>query len=258
MLVRYVGWGGIAVIVGVVFVCLCWCAYWVLELLCTFIDHLLGRSEFDIVDEKEVKKSIKKKPKSENNKEDVKPKVNRKPSTSVKTRNRNIAVVPSSVSDRSVLVIDRLGLTGKQRLSRHGMIKGGEFVYWEDYIRDWIIDGPAKRGYHYNNDPGCYIILIFNKEVKNGDYRNYENVYVGQSARVCNRVHNHLIGKGNGDVYADAKFGKKVYVKLIFCDRVEMNDVEKTFIELYDATSSYNGTKGGSTDWVEKEKRKGV
>lgn len=26
MLVRYVGWGGIAVIVGVVFVCLCWCA----------------------------------------------------------------------------------------------------------------------------------------------------------------------------------------------------------------------------------------
>lgn len=131
------------------------------------------------------------------------------------------------------------------------------FIYWQDFMDDWIIDKKTKQGYFYNHSAGCYVILIFNKFVKNGNFSNYENVYVGQSIWVENRVHNHFIGKGNGDVYADVKYGKKVYVKIIYCPREKMNDIEKKLIEKYDATSSYNGTSGGSTNWVVKNERKG-
>lgn len=31
------------------------------------------------------------------------------------------------------------------------------------------------------------------------------------------RVYNHLTGHGSGDVYADVKYGKYVYVKFIAC-----------------------------------------
>lgn len=127
------------------------------------------------------------------------------------------------------------------------------FIYWKDYMADWIIDKKTKQGYFYNHSAGCYVILIFDKFVKNGRFDKYRDVYVGQSIWVENRVHNHFIGKGNGDVYADVKYGKKVYVKIIYCEREEMNAIEKKLIDMYDATSSYNGTSGGSTDWVRKK-----
>ena len=37
-----------------------------------------------------------------------------------------------------------------------------------------------------------------------------------------------------------------VYVKFYKCSESEMNDLEKRLIALYDATSSYNKTHGGS------------
>lgn len=130
------------------------------------------------------------------------------------------------------------------------------FVYWKDYLSDWIISSKDRKGYRYNNDSGCYVILIFKHKVRHNNFRHYADVYVGQSARVCNRVHNHFIGKGNGDVYADVKYGRKAYVKIIFCGKNEMNALEKKLIKKYNAMDSYNRTSGGSTDWVEKEKRR--
>lgn len=151
-----------------------------------------------------------------------------------------------------ILVIRKLWLL---EADKRGDDEG--FIYWEDFMNDWIIDKKTKQGYFYNHSAGCYVILIFSKYVKNGRFDKYENVYVGQSIWVENRVHNHLIGKGNGDVYADVKYGKKVYVKLIYCSRERMNGLERRLIEKYDATNSYNGTAGGSTDWVAKKERNG-
>lgn len=37
-----------------------------------------------------------------------------------------------------------------------------------------------------------------------------------------------------------------VYVKFYKCSESEMNDLEKRLIALYDATTSYNKTHGGS------------
>lgn len=74
----------------------------------------------------------------------------------------------------------------------------------------------------------------------------YENVYVGQSLHVCSRVRNHLTGHGNGDVYADVRNGKPVFVKIVPCPAQQMNALEKKLIKAFNATSSYNNTAGGS------------
>ena len=77
-------------------------------------------------------------------------------------------------------------------------------------------------------------------------YMHYENIYIGQSQNICQRVHNHLNGKGKGDVYADIKYGMEAYVRLIPCKEKKMNEKEKELIEAFHATESYNKTKGGA------------
>ena len=42
---------------------------------------------------------------------------------------------------------------------------------------------------------------------------------------MCKRVHSHFNGKGNGDVYADIKYGK--YVQFYPCGKNELNKIEK-------------------------------
>ena len=121
-----------------------------------------------------------------------------------------------------------------------------EFMHHKTFLNKWIIDSKYRRGLKYEDSSGCYVILIFNHEVTNGDYSDYKDVYVGQSQRVYSRVHNHFVGKGNGDVYCDVRNGMYVYVKFHKCCESEMNALEKQLIALYDATSSYNKTHGGS------------
>lgn len=126
----------------------------------------------------------------------------------------------------------------------------GAFIPYMEFEKNWIVAGGRGRkgvsGYKYEDGPGCYVILIFDKPVESGDWNCYSNVYIGQSVNVCARVHNHLSGKGNGDVYADVRNGKYVYVQFKRCEKHEMNDLEKSLIQAFDATSSYNKTRGGA------------
>lgn len=130
---------------------------------------------------------------------------------------------------------------------RRKMRKGG-FMHWSAFEQDWIIDRKdgAQTGYKYNDRPGCYIIMIFAKPVRGKRFVNYENIYIGQSVNVCQRVHNHFNGKGNGDVYADIKYGKEAYVRIVPCKAKRLNDMETALIEAFSATDSYNKTKGGA------------
>ena len=146
----------------------------------------------------------------------------------------------------------KLDSTIDERDTSLSMPKGNVTLYWKDFMDLWIVDRKNKEGYFYEHRSGVYVIMVFDKPVRRNNFSNYENVYVGQSVWMSNRVHNHFIGKGNGDVYADVKYGKAVYVKLIYCDREKMNDLETKLIDKYHATDSYNGTKGGSTDWNRK------
>lgn len=133
----------------------------------------------------------------------------------------------------------------KQARLRRKIKKGG-FVYWEKFEEDWITSEKDRTGLKYSDFSGCYVILIFDKPVRGRRFWGWEDIYVGQSVNVCQRVHNHFNGKGKGDVYADIKYGKFAYVRIVPVKQKRLNDMETALIEAFSATSSYNKTKGGA------------
>jgi hypothetical protein len=88
------------------------------------------------------------------------------------------------------------------------------------------------------NFAGVYI--LFNK-TKN-------MYYIGQGKQVFNRVNNHFTGKGNGDVYADYKYGDSFSIRMISLENSgfsSLNDLERQTISTYNAYSAgYNKTRG--------------
>lgn len=104
----------------------------------------------------------------------------------------------------------------------------------------------GAAGYKYEDGAGCYVIESFPIGTENPDFEHPHEVYVGQSLHICNRVRNHLNGKGNGDVYADVREGKPVFVHLERCEETQMNDLERRLIDAFHATESYNSTRGGA------------
>lgn len=86
--------------------------------------------------------------------------------------------------------------------------------------------------------PGVYI--LFNK-TKN-------MYYVGQAQYIFDRVNGHFTGKGNGDVYADYKYGDEFIIKMISLEKSEyssLNELERHTIMTYNAFSKgYNKTRG--------------
>ena len=130
------------------------------------------------------------------------------------------------------------------RLRRKIRKKG--FMSAEEFEKKWIINEKEQTGYKYNDFPGCYVIMMFNKPVRHKRFYGYENIYVGQSVNVCKRVHNHFNGKGNGDVYSDRRNGMYVYVRFVPAKEKKLNDTETALIEAFHATDSYNRTKGGA------------
>ena len=85
---------------------------------------------------------------------------------------------------------------------------------------------------------GVYIIYNITKDM----------YYVGQSKHVMARVNSHLTGHGNGDVYADYKYGDEFEITLIPLKESgysSLNAMEKDTIDMYDAyTKGYNRTRG--------------
>ncbi len=74
--------------------------------------------------------------------------------------------------------------------------------------------------------------------------------YVGQSIKVVDRVRQHLTGHGNGDVYADFKYGDAFTVSALSLGESgygSLNDLERDTIAAYDAyRKGYNRTSGNS------------
>ena len=72
--------------------------------------------------------------------------------------------------------------------------------------------------------------------------------YVGQSIRVLSRINQHLTGHGNGDVYADFKYGDGFTVSTIPMQGSgyqSLNDLERDAISAYNAKDNgYNMTYG--------------
>lgn len=74
--------------------------------------------------------------------------------------------------------------------------------------------------------------------------------YVGQSVKVIDRVGQHFTGHGNGDVYADFKYGDEFTVStvsLVDSGYGSLNDLERDTIAAHDAyNNGYNRTSGNS------------
>ena len=72
--------------------------------------------------------------------------------------------------------------------------------------------------------------------------------YVGQAKRVFFRVNQHFTGHGNGDVYADYKYGDDFAIKIVKLSNsgyADLDRLEKDLIDRYDAfNSGYNKTSG--------------
>lgn len=72
--------------------------------------------------------------------------------------------------------------------------------------------------------------------------------YVGQAKRIFFRLNQHFTGHGNGDVYADYKYGDDFAIKIIKLSESGYSDLdklEKDLIDKYDAyNSGYNRTSG--------------
>ena len=80
-------------------------------------------------------------------------------------------------------------------------------------------------------------------------YNKTKNIYyVGQGKEVLNRVNAHLTGKGNGDVYADYKYGDTFTIKIIALSSSgfsSLNELERYTIMTYNSyTTGYNKTRG--------------
>lgn len=91
------------------------------------------------------------------------------------------------------------------------------------------------------NYPGVYILHNKTKNL----------YYVGQGKQVLNRVYAHFTGHGNGDVYADYKYGDLFTIRTIKLEGSgfsNLNDLERYCIRAYNAyTRGYNRTRGNKS-----------
>ena len=116
----------------------------------------------------------------------------------------------------------------------------------QKFLEQWCVGKRGSNfGYRALDQPGCYVILTNPVGKANGDAE-WDAVYVGQSVNVCSRVRQHLTGHGNGDVYADVRAGEYVEVRILPCAKWQMNDIECSLIAAFNATNSYNRTRGGA------------
>lgn len=108
-------------------------------------------------------------------------------------------------------------------------------------MRSASFGGKGKPYYALKkNFAGVYI--LYNKT--KGKY------YVGQGKQILNRINSHFTGKGNGDVYADYKYGDEFTIKAIALKKSgykNLNDLERDTISTYEAfAKGYNKTRGNS------------
>ena len=121
-------------------------------------------------------------------------------------------------------------LSGRKKRRIRKILQDETPLSAEEFEENWMIrtGREAGEGYKYHVFPGCYVILFYDvKPEVEDDFDRYHDVYVGQSLNVTERVHHHFTGYGRGDVYADLKAGRFVYVKLIPCEREALNELEK-------------------------------
>ena len=156
-----------------------------------------------------------------------------------------LSIVLSTIIFTVVLIVIILRITEKQKAKIREQIEGlanntlemspQEFIE----MRTKSFGGRGHPSYALTmNFAGVYI--LFNK-TKN-------LYYVGQGQQVLNRVNAHFTGHGNGDVYADYKYGDTFTIKIIGLENsgcATLNELERKTIMTYNSVAQgYNKTRG--------------
>lgn len=106
-------------------------------------------------------------------------------------------------------------------------------------IRNASNGGRGKKHISTKHDfAGVYILYNHTKNM----------YYVGQGKKVFQRVNSHFTGHGNGDVYADYKYGNEFTIRMIALENSgfeTLNKLERHTINTYNAYArGYNKTRG--------------
>lgn len=108
-------------------------------------------------------------------------------------------------------------------------------------MRNASLGGRGRK--HISSSQDYVGIYVLFNETKN-------LYYVGQAKKVMQRVNAHFTGHGNGDVYADYKYGDSFKIKTIAFSNSgydSIDKLEKDTIKAYNAFSKgYNRTRGNT------------
>jgi hypothetical protein len=128
----------------------------------------------------------------------------------------------------------------EKRRQRHSEFRSaadngnGIWITTEEFRRVWQSPGDRKDW----NITGCYVLYNCNTN----------QCYVGQAKNIPRRVHQHLTGNGDPDVYADLRKGARFKIKMIPMRGTAYNsldEMEKQLIAKYNAYyDGYNKTRG--------------
>lgn len=97
----------------------------------------------------------------------------------------------------------------------------------------------------YTDFSGCYLFFVYHQEA-NICLEKYNDIYIGQSIHVYQRLKQHLSGHGNKSVYKSIMQGHTIYIVAIECSYNQLNRMEKNLIRIFHATKSFNKTRGGA------------
>lgn len=129
-----------------------------------------------------------------------------------------------------------------RREARRSVIEAAEAVSIADFKKrcaayESFSDG---EGFGYLAQPGCYVFVLLAKG-PGKDLAAYRQVYVGSAVNdMGSEIAAELMGDGNPDIYADAKYDQDLYVLLYPCAGDKVDALKSSLVVALDANASYN------------------
>lgn len=101
----------------------------------------------------------------------------------------------------------------------------------------------ASTGEGYLGYPGCYAFAVYDHAPKEKGFGRYRAIYIGKSDDIGRSIADDLAGRGNVDVYADAKYEQDALLFLFPCQEENLERLHQSLIVALDADESYNQEK---------------
>ena len=107
-----------------------------------------------------------------------------------------------------------------------------------DLVKDW-----AKKESQYRNGDGlgCYLMIVFDHEVTDGNYEGFIESYVGKANKAYKGAYAQLPGHGIDELAQDYKDPSRfIYVQARFYDKDDVDKMQRTLVGSLKSHKSYN------------------